>query len=189
MSECRRPPRIRPTPSLRALPPAPVLVLALLGGLAACESPTALDATAEPLLRTASTAYTLQPVAPQVHHATIRYSFVNRTGAPVTLRNCNGVFSLGLERRTASGWMRSWSPTVLLCESPPIVIAPGDRWAGSIQVGASPLTPTSFPDLPLDDAEGVYRIIWDHALAGPSASGPLLPAEDRVSNPFSLRLP
>ncbi|HSM07341.1 MAG TPA: hypothetical protein VK858_22120 [Longimicrobiales bacterium] len=174
----------------------PGLVCLALGvALAGCESSPTLTApgTPEPLLQTGSLEYTLEPTSGEVHEVVIPYSFTNRTGSAVSIRNCDGVFSLGLERKTTAGWVRSWSSTLVLCVSAPIVIAPGEAYHDFVTVQAAPPTAYSGMELPLESAPGTYRIVWDRPLVGyddgAPDSGSILSKEQRVSNAFTMELP
>jgi hypothetical protein len=172
--------------------------LALLGAsvlLGACDaSPTLTEPDApEPLLQTGALDFVLEPTSGEAHEVVIPYAFTNRTGAAVSIQNCDGVFSLGLERQTSDGWVRSWSSTLVLCQSTPIVIAPGETYHDFVTVRAAPPTARSGMEIPLESAEGVYRIVWDRPLTdfqpGSPESGIVLAKEQRVSNAFTMELP
>jgi hypothetical protein len=172
--------------------------LALLGAsllVGGCDSsPTLTDpAEPDPLLQTGALEYVLEPTSGAAHEVVIPYAFTNRTGAAVSIQNCDGIFSLGLERKTSDGWVRSWSSTLVLCQSAPIVIAPGESYHDFVTVRAAPPTARSGMEIPLESAEGVYRIVWDRPLTGfqlgSPQSGTVLAKEQRVSNAFTMELP
>jgi hypothetical protein len=172
--------------------------LALLGAsllVGGCDSsPTLTDpAEPDPLLQTGALEYVLEPTSGAAHEVVIPYAFTNRTGAAVSIQNCDGIFSLGLERKTSDGWVRSWSSTLVLCQSAPIVIAPGESYHDFVTVRAAPPTARSGMEIPLESAEGVYRIVWDRPLTGfqlgSPQTGTVLAKEQRVSNAFTMELP
>jgi hypothetical protein len=164
--------------------------LLAVAAVAACESPTSPGIQAEPLLQTASGEYTFVAAPDGGRELAVPYTFTNRTEHPVSLGNCQGVFSHGLERQTPEGWLRSWSATVILCHSDPIRIAPGDSWAGEVVVRAVPSAALSGAELPLaQDLDGTYRLVWDLPVSQGPAGEQVLDKELRVSNPFRVRLP
>lgn len=166
------------------------LLLAAIAILGACESPTATGLGPEPLLQTVAQEHAFLPAGGGAEELTVPYTFTNRTSAPVSVGNCNGVFSHGLERLTSQGWQRSWSASLLLCHSQPIEIAPGERWSGEVVVRAVPATALSGAELPLDDdLSGTYRLVWDLPVTEGATGEEVLPKDLRVSNAFRVRLP
>ena len=166
------------------------MLMALAAALGACESPTATETDPEPLLLTGAPTYAFVPVGGGAQELSVPYTFTNRTSNPVSIGNCNGVFSHGLERLTDQGWQRSWSASLLLCYSEAIVIAPGESWVGEVVVRAVPATALSGAELSLAaDLEGTYRVIWDLPVADGPTGEEVLPKGLRVSNPFRVRLP
>ena len=160
----------------------PLMVAVCLGGLA-CEDSTGLSLESEPLIQTDSPEYRLQPYGAG-WRVQIPYTFTNRTGRTVYLANCNGGFGLHLDRDDNGTWRTAWSPVLLLCLSPPIVIGRHARFTDTLCVqGARPGTDVR-PEFDLDDPSGTYRIVWDAAY---SSSGPDIPLEARISNRFVLR--
>jgi len=118
------------------------------------------------------------------------YSFTNRTGSNVYLPNCRGGFDVRLEMEKAGEWVHIWSPTLLLCLSPPIVIEPDEvyettlRVVGCLEGNCGPRRrPISFTPV---------RILWGDALSsyddGAYPFGELIPLEERVSNRFTLKV-
>lgn len=165
------------------------LALAVVA-LAACESPTSPGIEADPLLQTASGEYAFVSAPGGARELTVPYTFTNRTDGPVSIGNCQGVFSHGLERRTPDGWLRSWSATVLLCHSDPILIRPGESWLGEVVVRAVPTAAVSGAELPLAaELDGTYRLVWDLPLSHGPAGEQVLDKALRVSNAFRVRLP
>lgn len=181
---CLRRPAIRRHTSGAAL-------LALVVALGACESsPTAPGIGPEPLLQTGAGEYAFEPSPAGGQELAVPYTFTNRTAEAVSIGNCNGVFSHGLERLTSQGWQRSWSATVLLCHSEPIQIAPGDSWNGKLVVRAVPPTAVSGAELTLaDDLNGTYRLVWDMPVTRGAGGEQVLAKDLRVSNSFQVRLP
>lgn len=160
----------------------PLLLAACLGGLA-CEDSTGLPAESHPLIQTDSPEYRLEPYGAG-WHASIPYTFTNRTGRPVYLANCRGGFGVHLDREDNGTWRTVWSPVLLLCLSPPIVIGRYERFTHTLSVwGARPGTDIR-PQFDREDPSGTYRIVWDAAY---HLSGPGFPAAARISNEFVLR--
>lgn len=180
-----------PTHPRRSATARPALLLAaLVATLAACESPTAPGIGPDPLLMTGEAEYIFAPTPEGAHELAVPYTFTNRTADPISVGNCNGVFSHGLERLGPEGWQRSWSATVLLCHSEPIRIAPGDSWSGEVVVRAVPTAALSGAELPLaGDLDGTYRLVWDMPVSQSPAGEQVLAKDLRVSNSFRVRLP
>ena len=122
----------------------------------------------------------------------IAFVFTNPTSAPVYIVNCRGETKLRLEKQVADQWVPAWSPVVRECLSPPIVVQPGERYSGVVHVfGGFPST-NWHPQFVVDPIPGVYRIVWADVLRTYNDRaypfGEPLPAEQRVSNRFELRI-
>lgn len=106
--------------------------------------------------------------------------------------NCQGGFSLALDRWDDGEWILAWSPVVAACLSPPVIIDEGELFSDTIFISGA------FPDesatAGFDTAEhsGMYRIRWLSAyrsIEEGQASGASIPEEYRVSNSFQLATP
>ena len=123
----------------------------------------------------------------------IPYTFTNRTGSRVYLPNCRGGFDISLEVEEAGRWLHAWSPILLDCLSPPIVIEPDEVYETTLRVGGCASGGNCGPrlDLPRITSAPV-RILWGTGLSSydPDAhpSGELIPLEERVSNSFRLHV-
>jgi hypothetical protein len=118
--------------------------------------------------------------------------FTNPTSAAAYIVNCRGDTSLRLEKRVDDQWVPAWAPVVRECLSPPIVVQPGERHSGVLRVfGGFPST-NLHPQFVVDPIPGVYRIVWADVLRTYNDRaypfGEPLPAEQRVSNRFELRV-
>ena len=156
--------------------------LGVLFGALGCESSTGLDPESNPLIQTDSPQYTLQTEGIG-WGVDIPYVFTNRTGAIVHLANCLGSFPLHLERKDQGAWHTAWSPVILLCSMPSIVIDRNARFADTLRVWGAPQDSDRAPQFDTDEPSGTYRIVWD-AVGSPDR---LIPLEMRVSNEFVLR--
>jgi hypothetical protein len=140
--------------------------------------------------QTDSLVYTLVR-GPQGIEGRIGYVFTNPTDAPVYIVNCRAQTALRLQKHTDAGWIDAWSPVVLDCLSPPIVVPPGDRRADEVPVFAGAPGSNVHPQFLVDRVPGVYRIVWHHVLSSYDDRrypfGEPLPLEQRVSNRFELR--
>jgi hypothetical protein len=147
-----------------------------------CESSTGLAPESERLIQTDSPQYDLQPewIGWRVD---IPYVFINRTGGTVYLANCNGGFGLHLEREDSGSWHTAWSPVILLCLSPPIVIERNVTFTDTLHVWGVPPGSDAIPQFDVDDPSGTYRIVWDAA----HWSSEQIPLVMRISNRFLLR--
>jgi hypothetical protein len=108
----------------------------------------------------------------------------------VYLLNCNGAFSVGLQRPKGDGWEHVWAPGMNACMSPPIVIGAGQSRQATIVVDSGADAAVSSRRTETKIATGTYRVVW-HGLLGsfdPNASPPGrdLPLEQRVSAPFVI---
>lgn len=122
----------------------------------------------------------------------IAFVFTNPTSAPVYIVNCRGATSLRLEKQSGDTWVPAWSPVIPLCLSAPIVVQPGQQYAGVVHVfGGYPST-AMHPRFVVDSVPGVYRIVWADVLRTYNNRtypfGEPLPLEQRVSNRFQLRV-
>ena len=153
-----------------------------------CESPTEVaDSTA---LLTDGTSFRLEREESRGHvwyRVQIPYSFTNRTGSTVYIPNCNGGFSLSLQMQEAGEWVHAWSPVILLCLSPPIVIEPDEVYQTTVDVVGCTSGGSCSPRLILPPtASTPYRIVWWAALSSYDPDrypfGDLIPLEERVSN-------
>ena len=140
------------------------------------------------LLQTDALSYELVRDDPGLR-VSIPYTFTNRTGGPVYLVNCRGGFGLHLERDDGGEWHVAWSPVLLACLSPPIVIEEDEVWADTLEVWGAPPGSNWRPRFDVADPAGTYRIVWDAALSSYQDHLPFgapLPLAERVSNAFQL---
>src|SRR5215216_5973964 len=122
----------------------------------------------------------------------IPFRFKNVAEDTLYIINCNGAFTVALERKVREEWRLFWSAIINGCFSPPITIAPGDTlftpwivWGAAPAGNAGP----AFADTTFD---GVYRLVWQNILfhydPQRSALGDSVPVRYRVSNDFVLRV-
>lgn len=159
-----------------------VLTLLAAGG---CDPSTGVSREGEHLLQTDRPTYDLLSDGRWLR-AEIPYTFTNRTGAPVYLANCRGGFALRLEREEGDGWVTAWSPILLMCLSPPIVIDDGVEFVDTLVVSGALPGENAAPAFDVEDPSGTYRIVWEAALSSYDKDdypfGSQLPLEDRTSN-------
>jgi hypothetical protein len=94
------------------------------------------------LIQTESSAYQLQRKGIALT-TEIPHTFTNRTGRTVYLSNCNGAFSILLEREDEDRWKTAWAPWRQTCLSPPIVIEANTVFHDTLQFGEHrPIAPT-----------------------------------------------
>jgi len=168
------------------------LVLIAAGALS-CDSPLDANLTeADRLMVTDATSYEWTARSNGLE-TTIRYTYSNRTGERVELRNCNGDVRPTLERWVENEWVAVWGPLINSCLSPAKVIEPGMQYRDQVTVfaGTSPTgTPPQFGAHPL---AGTYRLVWLHAYRDYRPDGPPwgteIPKDERVSNRFELTSP
>ena len=142
-----------------------------------------------PLLQTDALTYELVWGDPGLM-VSIPYTFTNRTGGSVFLVNCLGGFGFHLEREDRGDWRPAWSPVLLDCLSPPIVIEEDEVWVDTLEVWGGLPGGNFGPRFDVADPAGTYRVVWDAALSSYDADGPPfgrpLPLPQRVSNTFQL---
>lgn len=163
---------------------APALVLALT----ACESTTSLDRTTEPAIRTDAAAYEVD-AGPEAWSVEIPYTFTNRTDAAVYLAHCNDAVELRLDRWHDGDWVEVWSPKMPLCLSVPVPIEAGETFPDTVHFVAGRPGSDVWPQLPVDDIDGTYRLVWTGIVADyeTTTGGVTVPLAHRTSNPFELR--
>lgn len=118
----------------------------------------------------------------------IPYTFVNRTGEPVYVANCNGAFNLRLDRWQGTHWTPVWEPILPLCLSIPMVIETGEALQDTVHFFAAPQGSNAYPQLKASGVEGTYRLVWlaaVHDYDNP-AGGTEVPLRYRISNPFTV---
>jgi hypothetical protein len=136
------------------------------------------------LIQTESPAYQLQRKGIALT-AEIPYTFTNRTGRTVYLGNCNGAFSILLEREDEDGWKTAWAPWRQTCLSPPIVIEANTVFHDTLYVWGAPADSTNIsPHFDQDEPSRVYRIVWGTGLW---FNAVLINRNWRISNRFTLR--
>lgn len=164
--------------------------------LAACGSADLLGVSGDPLLsggdapiRTDSSVYHLR-TTPEAHELTIGVRFVNPTSAPAYIPTCQGTNPPTLERWDGEKWVTAFSPVVLLCLGPPVVIGAGESYDYTFRVLAS-RRPNTYPRFEVAEIPGTYRLVWGILGSwrpdGPEPGiGDPLPLAQRVSNTFTI---
>jgi hypothetical protein len=168
-----------------------LLRLAIIAGAvtaAACSS--AADST-RPLdqsvtdFQTDSISYSLASDG-RWYSGTIGVTYTNRTDESESFDNCGGATDVRLEKLTDGEWTTVWSPVLLACFSPLIVVAPGEARRMDFFIAAGYPGTNTVPQFSTERISGVYRAEWD-AMTNPDGVAP--PIEHRVSNEFNLAAP
>lgn len=151
--------------------------------LVACTKPVVetppASAPAAPIV-TDRERYQLRP-GPYGPQTTIVTTFTAPADKPVSLLNCNGAMSVGMQRLEGNAWTRGWIGEINGCHSQPIVVPAG----GTHTVTMTPVDRSHMPVPP-----GTYRAIWYGVLTSydneQHRAGEELPLEQRVSAPFTI---
>lgn len=161
-----------------------IAVTAVLG----CESSTGPGDLRRPAIWTDRPEYVVEQTSTG-WRAEIPYTFVNRTGEPVYVPNCNGAFNLRLDRWQGTHWAPVWGPILPLCLSAPIVIEAGEALQDTVHFFAAPEGSNAYPQLKAPGVEGTYRLVWLAAVHDYDipAGGTEVPLRYRTSNSFTLR--
>jgi hypothetical protein len=122
---------------------------------------------------------------------TIGIRFENRSDRTMYIVNCRGGLAPVLQKRVSGQWVEYWSPVVLMCLSPPIVIEPGAHIERSLPIWGALPGNNAAPEWRSPDVPGTYRmvlgsVVWNYSDRGQSFGDPV-PLELRVSNEFTLR--
>ena len=166
----------------------PILLLTLPLGIAACEGGLLAPESGDPPIRTIAEEYVLETTSIG-WRTEISFLYANRSDGPYYLVNCGGSYFYRLEKLVEDRWVFAWGPILPLCLSPVIRIDAGATFADTLGIfGGFPGTNFS-PKFQMADPEGLYRIVVEalssfHEDARPF--GPMIPREQRVSNPFRL---
>jgi hypothetical protein len=159
-------------------------VVFLVAAVAACNGRSDLLGSAalqgEPAVRTDSTSYHLL-TTDAWHEVTIGVSYTNRTSVEVRIPTCVVPHPPLLEKLGPNGWFVAYSPVVLACLGPPVVIAPGEEYRLTYRVMAGRF-PNQAPRFQVDEIPGTYRLDWQ--VLG-TRSG-MLPESQRTSNTFEI---
>jgi hypothetical protein len=173
------------------------LFLATLLAVAGCvgSEPVSLEArlaglAAGSALQTDGERYVLEPAGGGLQ-TVIGMSFTNPSDQPMYIVNCQGGLNTPLEKRVDGRWVPYWSPVLLLCLSPPIVVEPGATLTRSLTIWGALPGNNAHPAWASADVEGTYRmrlegLVWNYRTTGQEFGAPV-PAEARISNEFTLR--
>jgi hypothetical protein len=172
-------------------------LLVILFAIAGCsgQNPFSVNARftefdADSRLTTDAESYVLEPDGVGLG-TVIGLSFTNPSNQPMYIVNCHGGLNTTLEKRVNGEWVRYWSPALLMCLSPPIVVGPGETLTRSLAIwGALPGNNVE-PAWASADVEGTYRmelgsLVWNYSAGGQPFGDPV-PVELRTSNEFTLR--
>lgn len=120
----------------------------------------------------------------------ISIRFENQTRETVYIATCRGGFWFGLEKQVDDGWELYWSPVLLLCLGPSIVIEPGGELVRDLHIWGALPGHDHLPAFKSEDVEGVYRIVLSMSFRcqdhDPESGRCEVPVEYRVSNLFFL---
>jgi hypothetical protein len=169
--------------------------LALAGSLVACGSVEGLgtgpdfSVNGDVPIRTDSAIYHVRTTADS-HELTIGATFTNRSGATAYIPTCRTPHPPVLQKWESEQWVTVYSPPVLECLGPPVVIEAGATYEYAYRVLAS-RRPNTYPRFETRHIGGLYRLRW-HILGSWTPDGPEpnlgveLPLEQRVSNTFTI---
>jgi hypothetical protein len=165
-------------------------VLPLLGG---CLDTSGTGSSESPPIETDATSYALRERSGGLE-TDISIRFENQTRKTIYIANCRGGLNPGLWKQVDDGWELYWSPVLLLCSSPSIVIEPGGELVRDLSIWGALPGRDAGPAFKSGDVEGVYRIVLgsmtfgcqDHDSESGSCELLEVPVEYRVSNLFFL---
>lgn len=162
-----------------------VLIFPALGG---CEGITPPDRDITAPIQTDTMFYSLRE--DWVGLATeIPFRYRNLTANTLYIVNCRGQLPPVLDKLVGTGWERFWTPVLLACLSPPIVIEPRGVLVDTLHLWGALPGHNAGPEFKSDDVEGVYRIVMQQVVFNyedrPGFGDPV-PLEYRVSNLFVL---
>lgn len=141
-------------------------------------------------IRTDRSAYTLKTTA-SAHRLSIGFTFTNPTGSRAYVPTCRTPHPPGLEKWQNGAWVRAYSPLVLQCLDPPLIIEAGATHRGTLDVRAGRAGTKQFPQFQVERIPGTYRLVWT-VLGSWTPDGPEpglgtpLPLQQRVSNSFRI---
>ena len=163
-------------------------MLALVA-FSACSDPAGPESDALRPIQTDQVQYELVTTG-QGWSAVIPFTFTNRTAEAVSLVNCNGSFTIVLERKEGSTWVPRWGTISHLCLSPPLTVSPNHILVDTLDLFAGPFGSNHYPQFETVDPQGTYRLVlpgmvwsYDPDVQG---FGTQLPIAERVSNDFLL---
>lgn len=177
-----------------------LLLAATLASAAGCARPDLLGpgdqaqgqapTTSGAPLQTDRASYRLDTTS-RGHQLDIDFTFTNPTGRRVYVPTCRTPHPPGLEKWQNGAWVRAYSPVVLECLGPPLVIEPGAAYAGTLSIHAGRAGTRQYPQFQVESIPGTYRLVWNvlgnWAPDGPEPGlGTPLPLEQRVSNNFRI---
>ena len=116
-------------------------------------------------------------------------TFTNRTTATANFVNCQGGTGVELQKLVDDKWTSVWSPALLACLSPPIIVAPGGTHQSIISIFAGYPGSNYFPQFGTTAITGVYRAVWTEVVTDYQDRLPFgnpLPLPHRISNQFTI---
>lgn len=174
-----------------------VPLLALAIG-ASCSSSTHPEGAALPNgiaaaaadFQTDSSSYTLRTTT-IAYEGVINVTYTNRSQVTANFVNCRGGTGVELQKLVAGEWKLAWSPVLLLCLSPPIVVPNAGQHQFAIPVFGGYPESNVFPRFSVAEIPGTYRLVWTNVVANYQDRLPFgdpLPLEHRVSNQFTIQV-
>jgi hypothetical protein len=169
--------------------------LTLVAFLVACGSAEVLSTgpdfsvNGDAPIRTDSAIYHVRTTS-NSHEVTIGVTFTNRSGGTAYIPTCRTTHPPVLQKWEGEQWVTVYSPAVLDCLGPPVVIEAGASHEYTYRVLAS-RRPNTYPRFETQQIGGLYRLNW-HILGSWTPDGPEpgigveLPLEQRVSNTFTI---
>lgn len=164
--------------------------MALVAGLAGCDSGPAPRRDASAPLQTERLTYEMTP-RPGGWSTDIAFRFRNDAADTIYWPHCGRQLSISLDRLAPDSIADFWEPALFLCLSgTPVVIPPGGIYVDTLRVeGAEPGTGGSSA-FSRRDLNGTYRMVWRgllfHYDGRAARSGDPVPLRYRISNRFRL---
>ncbi len=167
------------------------LRLAVVLGLyawSACSDPLAVPGDPDAAVQTDRLSYRLVQRGLFLE-TRIGYTYRNSGTTPIYIQNCGGAYEIVLEQLQEATWKVVWGNATPDCISPAIVVAPGGEIPGELAVSAGTRA-CGCGGFETSEVDGVYRLVFTTALddLDPNgfATGSLVAADRRTSNPFSM---
>jgi hypothetical protein len=132
----------------------------LVAGLSACTHQPTREKEISSELVVLADSFNVAVINDRFIRGVIPFRFTNRTRQLLGVGSCHGTHPPTIETLQDGEWKTTYTPVVLLCDGPPILVRPGATHSDSLRIGGCTRGPACSPSWESDVQDAQARLAW-----------------------------